>query len=83
MTEAERLLRRISGGELPKGIMPEVSEFCVVNGDESDKCKDCEHLVWHYFASMCQHPMRHTAVAHPECQKTCPKNSIMIGGLHG
>lgn len=85
MTEIERAMRRMSGGELPKRSMLDIpSEFCVVNDAECDpnKCFECSFINMHLEGPrFCEHPARPTRAMYPECVKTCPKNIQMTGGI--
>ena len=56
MTEEERLLRRASGGELPRSDTIDLSpsEFKVINDDQQPNCDECSCDVF----GKCCHPLK-------------------------
>lgn len=79
MTDRERLLRKVSGGELPRSPMefPDGNtQFCIMN-DTSEKCIDCGHhkQVNLVGAMECEHPKQAGSRKFPACAKTCPMES--------
>lgn len=78
MTERERLLRRISGGELPRKsheFPDDPRQFCVMQ-DDAQVCLDCGHLKGGVTTrEKCTHPKREEPCEFPKCIKTCPMST--------